>query len=69
MFSSYDSIISKPAYYLPYDLEGVRSIVQGKSTETKYNKNGTVKEDLLLEKLIFRKDGKIHTVRQWKAAW
>jgi len=53
MFSSYDSIISKPVYYLPYDLEGVRSIVQGTSTETKYNKNGTVEEDLLLEKLIF----------------
>ena len=35
MFSSYDSIISKPVYYLPYDLEGVRSIVQVTSTETK----------------------------------
>jgi hypothetical protein len=69
MFSSYDSIISKPVYYLPYDLEGVRSIVQVTSTETKYNKNGTVEEDLLLEKFIFEKDGKIHTVRQWRAAW
>ena len=69
MFSSYDSIISKPIYYLPYDLEGVRSIVQVTSTETKYNKNGTVEEDLLLEKFIFEKDGKIHTVRQWRAAW
>ena len=69
MFSSYDSIISKPIYYLPYDLEGVRSIVQVTSTETKYNKNGTVEEDLLLEKFIFGKDGKIHTVRQWRAAW
>ena len=69
MFSSYDSIISKPVYYLPYDLEGVRSIVQVTSTETKYNKNGTVEEDLLLEKFIFGKDGKIHTVRQWRAAW
>jgi len=53
MFSSYDSIISKPVYYLPYDLEGVRSIVQVTSTETKYNKNGTVEEELLLEKFIF----------------
>ena len=69
MFSSCDSIISKPVYYLPYDLEGVRSIVQVTSTETKYNKNGTVEEDLLLEKFIFGKDGKIHTVRQWRAAW
>ncbi|MDB9836336.1 MAG: hypothetical protein C7M88_00430 [Candidatus Arcticimaribacter sp.] len=69
MFSSYDSIISKPVYYLPYDLEGVRSIVQVTSTETKYNKNGTVEEDLLLEKFIFGKNGKIHTVRQWRAAW
>ena len=69
MFSSYDSIVSKPIYYLPYDLEGVRSIVQVTSTETKYNKNGTVEEDLLLEKFIFGKDGKIHTVRQWRAAW
>ena len=69
MFSSYDSIVSKPIYYLPYDLEGVRSIVQVTSTETKYNKNGTVEEDLLLEKFIFEKDGKIHTVRQWRAAW
>ena len=69
MFSSYDSIASKPVYYLPYDLEGVRSIVQVTSTETKYNKNGTVEEDLLLEKFIFGKDGKIHTVRQWRAAW
>ncbi|PTM02537.1 MAG: hypothetical protein DA394_00245 [Candidatus Arcticimaribacter sp.] len=69
MFSSYDSIISKPVYYLPYDLEGVRSIVQVTSTETKYNKNGTVEEELLLEKFIFGKNGKIHTVRQWRAAW
>jgi hypothetical protein len=28
-----------------------------------------VEKDLFLEKFIFGKDGKIHTVRQWRAAW
>mgnify|MGYP006086929875 CR=1 FL=1 len=68
MFSLYDSIISKPVYFLPYELEGVRSLVEVTSTETKYKKDGTVEEDLFLEKFIFGEDGKIHTVRQWRAA-
>ena len=69
MFSLYDSIISKPVYFLPYELEGVRSLVEVTSTETKYKKDGTIEKDLFLEKFIFGDDGKIHTVRQWRAAW
>ena len=69
MFSLYDSIISKPVYFLPYELEGVRSLVEVTSTETKYKKDGSVEKDLFLEKFIFGDDGKIHTVRQWRAAW
>ena len=69
MFSLYDSIISKPVFFLPYELEGVRSLVEVASTETKYKKDGTVEKDFFLEKFIFGDDGKIHTVRQWRAAW
>ena len=69
MFSQYDSIISDPIYFLPYELDGVRSIVEVGSNETKYKKDGTVEEDFFLEKFIFGEDGKIHTVRQWRAAW
>ena len=69
MFSLYDSIISKPVYFFPYELEGVRSLVEVTSTETKYKKDGTLEKDLFLEKFIFGDDGKIHTVRQWRAAW
>ncbi len=69
MFSLYDSIVSKPVYFVPYELEGVRSLVEVTSTETKYKKDGTVEKDLFLEKFIFGDDGKIHTVRQWRAAW
>lgn len=69
MFTQYDSIISKPVFFLPYELEGVRSIVEVTSTEIKYKKDGTVEKDLFLEKFIFGDDGKIHTVRQWRAAW
>ena len=69
MFSLYDSIISKPVYFLPYELDGIRSLVEVTSTETKYKKDGTVEKDLFLEKFIFGDDGKIHTVRQWRAAW
>ena len=69
MFSQYDSIISDPIYFLPYKLDGVRSIVEVGSNETKYKKDGTVEEDFFLEKFIFGEDGKIHTVRQWRAAW
>ena len=69
MFSEYDSIISAPIYFLPYELDGVRRIVEVGSNETKYKKDGTVEEDFFLEKFIFGDDGKIHTVRQWRAAW
>ena len=69
MFSQYDSIISDPIYFLPYELDGVRRIVEVGSNETKYKKDGTVEEDFFLEKFIFGDDGKIHTVRQWRAAW
>lgn len=69
MFSQYDSIISKPVYFLPYELDGVRTLVEVTSSETKYKKDGTIEKDLFLEKFIFGKDGKIHTVRQWRAAW
>ena len=69
MFSQYDSIISDPIYFLPYELDGVRSLVEVGSNETKYKKDGTVDEDFFLEKFIFGEDGKIHTVRQWRAAW
>ena len=69
VFSLYDSIIAKPIYFLPYELDGVRSIVEVGSNETKYKKDGTVEKDFFLEKFIFGEDGKIHTVRQWRAAW
>ena len=69
MFSQYDSIISDPIDFLPYELDGVRSIVEVGSNEIKYKKDGTVEEDFFLEKFIFGEDGKIHTVRQWRAAW
>ena len=69
MFSQYDSIISDPIYFLPYELDGVRRIVEVGSNETKYKKDGTIEEDFFLEKFIFGDDGKIHTVRQWRAAW
>ena len=69
MFSQYDSIISDPIYFLPYKLDGVRSLVEVGSNETKYKKDGTVEEDFFLEKFIFGEDGNIHTVRQWRAAW
>ena len=46
MFSLYDSIISKPVYFIPYELEGVRSLVEVTSTETKYKKDGTIEKDL-----------------------
>ena len=69
MFSQYDSIISDPIYFLPYKLDGVRSLVEVGSNETKYKKDGTVEEDFFLEKFIFGEDGKIHTLRQWRAAW
>ena len=69
MSSQYDSIISDPIYFLPYELDGVRSLVEVGSNETKYKKDGTVEEDFFLEKFIFGEDGKIHTVRQWRAAW
>ena len=69
MFSQYDSIISDPIYFLPYELDGVRSLVEVGSNETKYKKDGTVEEDFFLEKFIFGEDGKIHTLRQWRAAW
>ena len=42
MFSQYDSIISDPIYFLPYELDGVRSLVEVGSNETKYKKDGTV---------------------------
>ena len=35
MFSQYDSIISDPIYFLPYELDGVRSIVEVGSNEIK----------------------------------
>ena len=69
LFSQYDSIISEPIYFLPYELDGVRKIVEVGSNEIKYNTDGTVEEDFFLEKFIFGEDGKIHTVRQWRAAW
>lgn len=69
LFSQYDSIISEPIYFLPYELDGVRKIVEVGSNETKYKKDGTVEEDLFLEKFVFGDDNKIHTVRQWRAAW
>ena len=69
VFSLYDSIITEPIYFLPYELDGVRSIVEVGSNETKYKKDGTVEKDFFLEKFIFGEDGKIHTVRQWRAAW
>ena len=69
VFSLYDSIITEPVYFLPYELDGVRRIVEVSSKETKYKKDGTVEEDSFLEKFIFGEDGKIHTVRQWRAAW
>jgi hypothetical protein len=69
VFSIYDSIIAKPIYLLLYELDGVRSIVEVGSNETKYKKDGTVEEDFFLEKFIFGEDGKMHMLKQWRAAW
>ena len=69
MFSEYDSIITVPFYFLPYELDGVRRVVQVSLNQTKYKKDGTIEEDFFLEKFVFGDDGKIHTVRQWRAAW
>jgi hypothetical protein len=69
VFSIYDSIIAKPIYLLLYELDGVRSIVEVGSNETKYKKDGTVEEDFFLEKFIFGEDGKINMLKKWIAAW
>ena len=41
-FSSYDSIVTKPVFFIPLELDGVRSMVQVDYRVIKYNKNGTV---------------------------
>jgi hypothetical protein len=70
-FSSYDSIVTKPVFFIPLELDGVRSIVQVDYRVIKYNKNGTVEKDLFLEVFEFGKEGKISSIRQWTAtaAW
>jgi hypothetical protein len=70
-FSSYDSIVTKPVFFIPLELDGVRSMVQVDYKVIKYNKNGTVDKDLFLEVFIFGEEGKIRTIRQWTAtaAW
>ena len=47
----------------------MRKFVEVGSIENKYKKDGTVEEDFFLEKFVFWDDNKIHTVRQWRAAW
>jgi hypothetical protein len=70
-FSSYDSIVTKPVFFIPLELDGVRSMVQVDYRIIKYNKNGTVEKDLFLEVFQFGKEGKISSIRQWTAtaAW
>jgi hypothetical protein len=71
-FSSYDSIVTKPVFFIPLELDGVRSsIVQVDYRVIKYNRNGIVEKDLFLEVFEFGKEGKISSIRQWTAtaAW
>jgi hypothetical protein len=62
-FSSYDSIVTKPTFFIPLELDGERNIVQVDYRVIKYNKNGTVEKDLFLEIFIFGEEGKILTIR------
>ena len=69
-FSQYDSIQKKVLYYLPYKVETWNgNIVQVGAVETRYNKNGTVEKDRLIDKFIIGKDGLVHTIREWGADW
>ena len=63
----FDIVLSSTALRAVETIEIIKPSI--KDTEIKYKKDGTVEKDLFLEKFIFGKDGKIHTVRQWRAAW
>ena len=70
MFSNYDSIQSKPVYFLPYQIEGWNhSVVQVVSNEIRFLKDGTQENERLLEKFMINKEGKVFTIRQFDAAW
>ena len=69
-FSQYDSIQKKVLCYLPYNVESwSESIVQVGAVETRFNKNGTIEKDRIIDKFFIDNDGLVHTIREWKADW
>lgn len=69
-FSQYDSIQKEILYYLPYNVETwTGSIVQVGAVETRFNKNGTIEKERMIDKFFIGKDGLVHTMRQWNADW
>ena len=69
-FSQYDSIQKNILYYLPYNVETwTGSIVQVGAVETRFNKNGTIEKDRIIDKFFIGKDGLVHTIREWNADW
>ena len=69
-FAQYDSIQKKVLYYLPYTVDTwTGSIVQVGAVETRFNKNGTVERDRIIDKFFIGKDGLVHTIREWSADW
>ena len=69
-FSQYDSIQKNILYYLPYNVETwPGSIVQVGAVETKFNKNGTIEKDRIIDKFFIGQDGLVHTIREWNADW
>tara|TARA_B110000967_G_scaffold9849_1_gene9878 strand:+ start:109 stop:603 length:495 start_codon:yes stop_codon:yes gene_type:complete len=69
-FSQYDSIQKKILYYLPYNVETWNgSIVQVGAVESRFNKNGTIEKDRVIDKFFIGEDGLVHTIREWNADW
>jgi len=69
-FSQYDSIQKNILYYLPYNVETwTGSIVQVGAVETRFNKNGTIEKDRIINKFFIGNDGLVHTIREWNAEW
>ncbi len=69
-FAQYDSIQKQVLYYLPYNVDTwTGSIVQVGAVETRFNKNGTIERDRIIDKFFIGKDGLIHTIREWSADW
>ena len=69
-FSQYDSIQKVIKYYLPYTVESWSgSIVQVGAVETRFNKNGNIEKERVIDKFFIGEDDMVHTIREWKADW